>query len=199
MDYYGKLRYILSAAEIVLPFIVFGLSYANVKFFLHTKREGKQQNLLSLSLLMVLLNFVLFTLFLFLVNLIRPDLKNWELFENFWRYKAIIIPMILILAVSQIYNKYISNYKRIVVPNIFENIFPKIANLGAFVLFFFIGVPEKPSMLFFLGMFVLALFGYHIYLNKLEKFKPDFSVDYIKKIISGRKYSTMDFTDSLVI
>lgn len=89
--------------------------------------------------------------------------------------------MILILAVSQVYNKYISNYKRIVVPNIFENIFPKIANLGAFILFFFMGVPEKPSMFFFLGVFALALIGYHIYLNKLEKFKPDFSMDYIKK------------------
>lgn len=181
MDYYGKLRYILSAAEIVLPFIVFGLSYANVKFFLYTRKDGKQQNLLSLTLLMVLLNFLLFTLLLFLVNMIRPDLKNWDLFENFWRYKAIIIPMILILAVSQVYNKYISNYKRIVVPNIFENIFPKIANLGAFILFFFMGVPEKPSMFFFLGVFALALIGYHIYLNKLEKFKPDFSMGYIKK------------------
>ena len=76
MDYYGKLRYILSAAEIVLPFIVFGLSYANVKFFLYTQKDGKQQNLLSLSLLMVLLNFLLFTLLLFLVNMIRPDLKT---------------------------------------------------------------------------------------------------------------------------
>lgn len=43
------------------------------------------------------------------------------------------------------------------------------------------GVPEKPSMFFFLGVFALALIGYHIYLNKLEKFKPDFSMDYIKK------------------
>lgn len=65
MDYYGKLRYILSAAEIVLPFIVFGLSYANVKFFLYTQKDGKQQNLLSLSLLMVLLNFYCLLYFYF--------------------------------------------------------------------------------------------------------------------------------------
>lgn len=43
MDYYGKLRYILSAAEIVLPFIVFGLSYANVKFFYIPRKTGNSK------------------------------------------------------------------------------------------------------------------------------------------------------------
>ncbi|MHA7610318.1 lipopolysaccharide biosynthesis protein [Elizabethkingia meningoseptica] len=181
MAYYGKLRYVLSAAEVVLPFIVFGLSYANVKFYLHTQKHGKQQNLLSLSMLVVVFNFVLFLLLLFLVNVINPGLKTGNMFKDFWDYKAVIIPLVLILSLSQVYNKYISNYKRIVVPNIFENIFPKIANLGAFILFFYMGVPEVPSLVFFLGIFALGLLGYHIYLNKLEKFKPDFSLDYIRK------------------
>ena len=72
------------------------------------------------------------------------------------------------------FNKYLSNFKRIVVPNIFENLLPKIANLGAFCLFFYIGFPEKAAYLFFIGMFILGLFGYIYYTNRLEKLKPDF-------------------------
>ncbi len=132
-------------------------------------------------MLVVVFNFVLFLLLLFLVNVINPGLKTGNMFKDFWDYKAVIIPLVLILSLSQVYNKYISNYKRIVVPNIFENIFPKVANLGAFILFFYMGVPEVPSLVFFLGIFALGLLGYHIYLNKLEKFKPDFSLDYIRK------------------
>jgi hypothetical protein len=63
------------------------------------------------------------------------------------------LPLIFILALSAVFNKYISNFKRIVVPNIFENLMPKLANLGAFCLFFFIGVSEKGSYAFFFGMF----------------------------------------------
>ncbi|NAW51066.1 polysaccharide biosynthesis protein [Elizabethkingia argentiflava] len=181
MEFYGKLRYILSAAEVVLPFIVFGLSYANVKFFLQAQKENKHQNLLSLSLLMILMNFILFLVILFLANFINQDLKNWGIFKDFWNYKSVIIPLVLILAISQVYNRYISNYKRIVIPNIFENVFPKIANLGAFILFFFMGLPEKPSLLFFILVLGIALLGYHLYLNKLEPLRPDFSFAYIKK------------------
>ena len=79
------------------------------------------------------------------------------------------------------FNRYISNYKRIVVPNIFENLLPKVANLLAFSLFAFINLPEKVSLGFFLGIFVLGLLGYIFYNNKLEKFTPDFSTDFIKK------------------
>lgn len=180
MDFYGKLRYILSAAEIVLPFVVFGLSYACQKFFLHAEKAGKQQNLLTLVLIVVVFNFCLFTILYFLVNRLFPQLKTWNFFRDFWNLKYIIIPLILILALSQVYNRYLTNYKRIVIPNIFENVFPKIANLGAFFLFLFVGWPEKYSLFFFVIMAALGLIGYHFYLGKLEKFRPDFSLRYIK-------------------
>ena len=95
--------------------------------------------------------------------------------------KRLILPLILVLALSAVFNKYLSNFKRIAIPNIFENLLPKVANLGAFCLFFFLGFPEKAAYLFFILMFILGLFGYIYYTNRLEKLKPDFSTDYIKK------------------
>lgn len=177
MEFYGKLRYIMPTAEMMLPIVVFGLSFSNVKFFLQTQKDGKNQNLLSLSLFGVLVNFVVFTLLFFLFFYLFPSFKSLEL----WKMKRLILPLILILALSAVFNKYISNFKRIVVPNIFENLFPKIANVGAFCLFFFLGLTEKGSYGFFFGVFVISLLGFFFYANKLEKIKPDFSTDYMKK------------------
>ena len=176
--YYGKLRFILPAAQMLMPIVIFGLSYSNVYFFGRAKEVGKEQNFLSISLLMVFINFLIFSLgfyaFFYLFPGFQKDLEVWNM-------KRLILPLILVLSLSAVLNKYISNYKRIVVPNIFENLFPKIANLGAFCLFFYIGLPEKLSYVFFFAVFVFAFLGYIFYTNKLEKLKPDFSISYFKK------------------
>lgn len=176
--FYGKLRYILPAAQMLMPIVVFGLSYSNVYFFGRVHKDGKHQNLFSLSLLGVLVNFLIFLIGFFAFFFLFPEYqKELEL----WNMKRLILPMILVLSLSAVFNRYLSNFKRIVVPNIFENLFPKIANLAAFCLFFFIGFPEKVSYAFFFGVFVLGFFGYVFYTNRIEKIKPDFSTDYIKK------------------
>ena len=177
MEFYGKLRYVLPTAEMLLPVVVFGLSFSNVKFFNQTQQDGKHQNFLSLSLLGILLNFIIFLIGYFAVNLLFPKLQETEM----WQMKRLILPLILVLAFSAVFNKYLSNFKRIAIPNIFENLLPKLANLGAFCLFFFLGFPEKAAYLFFILMFISGLFGYIYYTNRIEKLKPDFSTDYITK------------------
>ena len=178
MVFYGKLRFVLSATLMLVPFVVFGLSYSNVYFFGKAKEEGKHQNLFSLSLVGVGINFLIFLLgffaFFYIFSSFQEDSELWDM-------KRLILPMVLVMSLSAVFNRYISNFKRIVVPNIFENIFPKLANLGAFSLFFFLGTSEKISYGFFLGVFVLGLIGYVLYTNKLEKIEPDFSTDFVKK------------------
>lgn len=177
IKFYGKLQYILPTAEMLLPIVVFGLSFSNVKFFLQTQKDGKHQNFLSLSLVGILINFIIFLVLFFAFFYLFPQFKEWKI----WEMKRLILPLILVLALSSVFNKYISNFKRIVVPNIFENIFPKIANLGAFVLFFWVGLSEKGAYGFFFAMFVIAFLGYIFYANKLEKIQPNFSTDYLQK------------------
>lgn len=178
MVFYGKLRFVLSATLMLVPFVVFGLSYSNVYFFGKAKEEGKHQNLFSLSLVGVGINFLIFLLgffaFFYIFSSFQEDSELWDM-------KRLILPMVLVMSLSAVFNRYISNFKRIVVPNIFENIFPKLANLGAFCLFFFLGTSEKISYGFFLGVFVLGLIGYVLYTNKLEKIEPDFSTNFVKK------------------
>lgn len=176
-EFYGTLRYILNTAEIFVPIVVFGISYANVKFFLQSQKDGKHQNILSLSTLGIIINFLIFIGLFFAFHYFFPQFKDRE----WWALKSVILPLVLVMALSHLFNRYISNYKRIVVPNIFENIFPKVANLLAFCLFFFLGATQSTAFSVFIGMFVLSFLGYVIYANRLEKINPDFSTIYIKK------------------
>ncbi|CAM2905939.1 polysaccharide biosynthesis protein [Chryseobacterium flavum] len=176
-EFYGKLRYILPTAEMLVPFVVLGISYSNVKFFHTVERDGKKQNMLSLSLLTVFINFLIFTVVFFILPYFYPKFRHSEA----WKIKEMILPLILILSFCAIFNKYTSNYKRIVVSNIFDNLFPKIANLGAFCLFYYFALSQKIAFAFFFGIFALMLFGYIYYTNKLEKIHLDFNTDYFKK------------------
>lgn len=176
-EFYGKLRYILPTAEMLVPFVVLGISYSNVKFFHTVEKDGKKQNMLSLSLLTVFINFVVFSAIFFVLPYFYPKFRLSEA----WKSKEMILPLILILSFCAIFNKYTSNYKRIVVSNIFDNLFPKIANLGAFCLFFYFAFSQKIAFAFFFGIFTLMLFGYIYYTNKLEKIQLDFNTDYFKK------------------
>ena len=177
MEFYGKLRYILPTAEIIVPIIVFGLSFSNVKFFAKVNADGKHHNRLSLSLLAVIINFLIVVGGFFLIAYWFPEFKKLEI----WKMKNLILPLALVLALSSVFNKFLTNYKRVVVPNIFENFVPKLANLGAFCLFFFMGFAEKSAYGFFFMMFVISLFGYGLYTNRLEKVKFDFDLGYFKK------------------
>ncbi|CAA7194695.1 lipopolysaccharide biosynthesis protein [Chryseobacterium potabilaquae] len=176
-EFYGKLRYSMQTAEMLVPFVVFGISYSNVKFFHTLQKDGKNQNMLSLSLLVVLINFIIFSIIFFIIPYLYPQFLRSEA----WKIKEIILPLILVLSLCAIFNKYTSNYKRIVVSNIFDNLFPKIANLGAFCLFFYFALSQKIALTFFFGMFALMLFGYIYYTNKLEKINFNFTTDYFKK------------------
>lgn len=176
-EFYGTLSYILSSAEMLVPVVVFGISYSNVKFFHQTQQDGRHQNVLSLSVVGIAVNFLLFSALFFGFHYIFPQYREME----WWTYKSVILPLILVISFSHLLNRYISNYKRIVIPNIFENIFPKLANLGAFCLFVFLGAGTFWTFGFFVAMFVLSLTGYFIYANQLEKIKRDFRTDYVRK------------------
>jgi len=188
-EFYGKLRYILPTAEMLVPFVVLGVSYSNVKFFHKVDQDGKKQNMLSISLMAILINFCVFTLVFFVLPFVFPKFKNLEA----WKIKELILPLILILSFCAVFNKYTSNYKRIVVANIFDNLFPKIANLGAFCLFFYFALSQKLAFAFFFGIFSLMLFGYIYYTNKLEKIQFDFSTDYFRKDGFWKEFSNYSF------
>ncbi|KQR93487.1 polysaccharide biosynthesis protein [Chryseobacterium sp. Leaf180] len=189
LKFYGTLRYIMTTAEMLVPFVVLGISYSNVKFFGKAKDDNRHQNMLSLSLALVGFNFLIFLLIFFIVPFLFPEIKNLKI----WKMKEGILPLILLLSFCTIFNKYTSNYKRIVVSNIFDNLLPKLANLGAFCLFYYFALSQKLALTFFFAIFVLILSGYIYYTNRLEKINFDLRTDYFKQNNFYREFATYSF------
>lgn len=177
LAFYGKLRFVFPMAEMLVPIVVFGISFSNVKFFAQTQKDGRHQNMLSLSLMGIVINFVIFLLGYFALHWFFPHLKDSE---N-WQVKHLILPLVLMLSISTLLSKYISNYKRIAIPNIFENLFPKLANIFAFSLFFFLGISEQWALMLFVSVFSVSMLGYFYYNHRLEPFHFDFSTAYFRQ------------------
>ena len=93
MVFYGKLRFVLSATLMLVPFVVFGLSYSNVYFFGKAKEEGKHQNLFSLSLVGVGINFLIFLFgffaFFYIFSSFQEDSELWDM-------KRLILPTVMV-------------------------------------------------------------------------------------------------------
>lgn len=186
--FYGELNYILSSAEIFVPLVVFGVSYANVKYFSQTKRDEKHQNIFLLSAGFILLNFLLFCGLFFGYKLIFADGSA----APWWQLRWYILALVFLLSLNHLASRYASLFKRIAVPNIFDNLFPKLANIFAFLLFLF-GISKTLSLSVFVFVIFISTVGYWLYLNRLENIKFDFSLSYIRETKLARPFFTYAF------
>lgn len=196
LEFAGKLQFIFQTALLILPVIALGIMHANVRFFPKMSIENNQQNLFKYSIVFIIRNFILAVLLLLVLVFFIPKFK--ELY--FWKMSQFILAVAFLLALIQLITKYISIKKRIVIPNIFENVFPKLGLITAFVCFFSYKFPEQNAIWVFVSFFVVSFFGIFFYLNKLEKlyFKTDFSFlkkdNFKKELIT---YSILTFSGSI--
>lgn len=196
LEFAGKLQFVFQTALLILPVVALGIMHANVRFFPQMSASNNQQNLFKFSVVFILFNFFLGVGVLLVAVLLLPHLKM----TDFWQMSQYILPVALLLALIQLTSKYISIKKRIVVPNIFENVFPKIGMLVGFSVCVFYGFQEENAILLYIGFFVLALLGMLFYLNRLEKVSSTINFSFLKKDAFGKElieYSFYTFLGSM--
>ena len=174
--FYGTLSYILTTAEIVVPLAVFGISYANVKFFEQQQRIGRHTNMFWLSAAAIFVNFLLIAGIVWLLPAAIPNMKKQE----WYGYRYYILSLIFFLSQSHLINRFLTNYKKIAIPNIFENIFPKMANILAFSAVVYGGLQPRGGFLIFTAVFAVSWLLYLVYLHRHVPLRPDFRVDYFR-------------------
>jgi len=189
LEFAGKLQFVFQTALLILPVVALGIMHANVRFFPKMSVNNQQQQLFKFSIVFIIANFLIGMGLLMLAVFVFPKLKM----TDFWQMSPYILPMALLLALIQLCSKYISIKKRIVVPNIFENVFPKIGMVVAFALFVFYQYSEENSIVLYIGFFVLAFFGMMIYLNRLEKVSKKINFSFLKKEGFGRELMVYSF------
>lgn len=189
LEFAGKLQFVFQTALLILPVVALGIMHANVRFFPKMSLDNQQQQLFKFSIVFIIANFFIGVGLLLLAILVFPQLKA----TDFWQMSQYILPMALLLALIQLCSKYISIKQRIVVPNIFENVFPKLGMVVAFILFVFYQFTEEYSIVLYIGFFVLALVGMLFYLNRLEKVSKKINFSFLKKEGFGRELMVYSF------
>lgn len=177
LDFAGKIQYILPTALLALPLVTFGIMHANVRFYPKMEQSKNQHNLLKYSIWFILRNFVIVTILFWVLSYFIEQIRETQ-FYNFAEY---IFPTMLCLALIQLFSRFISIKKRIVVPNIFENVFPKLGLIFAFGAYYFCKVEATTAIWIVVLFFVLALIGMFFYVQRLDRFTGKTSFKFLKE------------------
>lgn len=177
LDFAGKIQYILPTALLALPLVTFGIMHANVRFYPKMEESQNQHNLLKYSIWFILRNFVIITILFWVLSYFIEQIRETQ-FYNFAEY---IFPTIFCLALIQLFSRFISIKKRIVVPNIFENVFPKLGLIFAFGAYYFFKVEATTAIWIVVLFFVLALVGMFFYVQRLDRFTGKTSFKFLKE------------------
>ena len=197
----GIITYVRETAAMLSLFVFLGSTELIVRYFPFFKNEEKQHHGF-LALLMSIVGFgcllLLAAWFTFqgLIYLQYAEKEDVDLYLRFVHY---IVPFTILIAFGNLLTVYASNFHRIVVPSIFNELFPKIG-LPLLVLAYFVDfIPFETVFWGTLVIYVLILLGqlaYVRYLGQLHLW-PDFS--FLKKPLlkDMAHYSLYGFLGSL--
>ena len=182
----GLIRFLVDTSLLVAPFLTLGVRSAGIRFFPRFRdRENEKNGFLLLLLTAVFLGTLLFFLIIFFFrgNIIDyyGSRDDSALFINYLPYCLILVPA---LAFSDFLVHYISNFQRITVPAIINDLFIKIT-LPSLVLAYFSDYLSLSQLINGLtGAYVIVVFSLLFYLWRLGglNLKPNFKA-YDKKTL----------------
>jgi O-antigen/teichoic acid export membrane protein len=189
LEFAGKLQFILPTALLILPLVAIGIMHANVRFFPRLSQTNDHQNLLKFSGLFIISNFVFITALFWIASFLFPRVRLMDA----WDMAIYVFPVVLLLSLIQLISKYISIKKRIVIPNIFENVFPKIGMIAAFVSYFYLGFSESDAIWVLVLVYFISFIGMLIYLQKLDKIPGKTSFQFLKENNFQKELMTYSF------
>lgn len=174
----GSIRFIQPSAELIYPFIVFGLGTANIRFHQRFKAQNQQIDFLIFSFWIIIFNFLIVSGIIVLAGTFIPKIAQSE----FWKMKSYIMLAVFFLSIVQLFARYISNFKRVAITGIFENFLPKLGSLIAFVLAIYLFWSKNFSLFVFVGFFGISALGLVLYFFRLNKDKKSGSLSVLKDV-----------------
>ncbi len=171
-ELYGLYQMVFGAATIAMAIFLFGFNVLAIKFFPRFKNESNGHNGFLLLLIKGgLIGFISFLLLFPLVRYILLDLlfganPNRALFEDHFLY---IIPIVLFFIFNNLFLKYISNFHKIVIPTILDQLLIKIV-LPSLVILYLLKIIDL--QLFFICIcinYFLVLLGLIWYTKSLNQ------------------------------
>lgn len=169
---YGLIQFVIGLATFLMPFASLGIIHLTVRFFPAFRNEKNRHNGFLGLLLWLAAGSIFFFIalayffqdsLLYLLGILNFDT---QLFES--NYPVVLLVAALLVLI-QIFSGHSSNFKRIVVPSIFKNLYPKIA-FAILVLLSFWGLIDDTGVK--AGLVILhlmILISLVIYLTRLKQ------------------------------
>ena len=171
----GIINFVRDTAVVLSPFLFWGGAELIVRYFpvFKNSKRGHNGYLFLLHIIFAIGVVALLSLYLIFNEKLLAfyGLKS-ELFSEFLPF---VLPMALLLTHAAIFSSYASNFQRIVVPNIFNELAPKmgLGLLGlSFLLHFLLFRDVFLGQIIMYGLILLAQIWYVRHLGELH-FRPD--------------------------
>ena len=181
---HGYVQFLISTAMFLVPFAAFGINSLTVRFFPDFKNETNGHN----GMLGFLLASISFSVLVFvaLAFIFQPYFyKGLEYFGlNVLLFSENINAILLLcflFALAAVLTSYTSNFKRVVVPTIFNNLFVKVAIPALILLLYFKIVPANIVKPCIIGLYVFILSALIIYLYSLGQLKIKINFPFYKR------------------
>lgn len=123
-DYFGLITFLLSAANIIMPLLVFGMQHTIVKFYSSYKSKEAQDNFLTVTLLLPLLIIVPLAI---IGTLIYETIANLISVENpiIEKYTYLIFIVAVFMGYFEVFYSWTKVHMKSVFGNFIKELFPR--------------------------------------------------------------------------
>lgn len=183
-DIYGMSQFIIASATLIIPFASLGVSRLTVRFFPDFRDEASRHHgFLGFLLMLAIAGFIVFGLILFLFRDYFLQFLEFAGMRKdvFWENRSVILIISFLLILNSILAQYASNFKRIVIPEIFNNLLIKIALPVLVVLYAYSLVDEDSFRYFYAFSYFIAFLGLVAYLTRLKQLSLKINLSFISR------------------
>lgn len=172
-EFLGIIRYIFDGSQILMAFFVFGTSQSLVNYFPRFKEDAEKRNIFfSSTLLLVIVNSVLFSIiFLLVANSLSSLLPDFHAFD----YLGYSIIVGFAFAMMDISKRQASNYKKIAIPTLLERFSIKVFFPTIFLLLLAGIITIETGKIIYVSCFVILLVIALLYVKRVANIQFNFA------------------------
>jgi O-antigen/teichoic acid export membrane protein len=187
-DYFGLITFLLSAANIILPLLVFGMQHTIVKFYSSYQTKIEQDGFLTTTLLMPLIVIIPLA---FVGAFIYDSIADWISMENpiIKKYTYLIFLLAIFMGYFEVFYAWTKVQLNSVFGNFIKEIFPRICTTFLLFAVFFKWLTDEQFIygvviVYGISTLIMMLYAFHVY-------KPTFKLvlpSNLKELISFSLY-----------
>jgi O-antigen/teichoic acid export membrane protein len=187
-DYFGLITFLLSAANIILPLLVFGMQHTIVKFYSSYQTKIEQDGFLTTTLLMPLIVIIPLA---FVGAFIYESIADWISMENsiIKKYTYLIFLLAIFMGYFEVFYAWTKVQLNSVFGNFIKEIFPRICTTFLLFSVYFKWLTDEQFIygvvvVYGISTVIMMFYAFHVY-------KPTFKLELpsnLKEIVTFSLY-----------